>query len=122
MSFLLLALFVGWQAEAVLHFLFTAHAIDQHGHVVHAPPNSGGESDKTRHQDDQEPKNKGEHKECRILALLTSAKTKVSSSSLLFAETDIFQTAKIIPFREIEALGESDLFELSPSNSPPSLV
>jgi len=122
LSLILLALIVAWQVNAIFHFLLIPHAIDEYGHVVHVHPESSHSSDEHQQPHDHDHNHDGHNNECRILALLVSPRTDVSDSSALFTQFNIIETTTFVPSTETDALHESDLFELSPSNSPPSFV
>lgn len=110
---LLLTLFVLWQVDSLVHLLVIPHAVCEHGKVVDSE--SGSE-----HSEHNHGKKRSNHRGCGVLSALTSAETRVSDppcpiSMARVVKTDAaFVFVKPIPWRK------GEIFEMSPSHSPPS--
>ena len=113
MPLMLLALFLAWQTHTVLHLVLTPHVVCEHGKVVDVDPHS--------EQPHHDPENKDDdnHEGCRVLALLTSAKTCPNQDSSSIVVIKSFENSPYVIFGEIVISYGEDLYFLSPSNSPP---
>jgi hypothetical protein len=110
----LLALFLFWQTELVLHLSLIPHTICEHGKIVDADPVSG------LPQHEKGDKNNPNHESCRFLAMLTSAKTRTTDYSNLSKVVGTPQSKAFVYFNDITIYYKEELFRLSPSNSPPN--
>ena len=110
---LLLALFFAWQIDALLHLLLTPHTVCEHGKIVDADPKSG------HPRRDSQNKDNPNHKGCRVLMLLTSAQTQVSNDAPPGTLVDAHENKTFIIQNGPVFLHAEELFQLSPSNSPP---
>jgi hypothetical protein len=111
-SHVMLAAFVLWQVGAMLHLVLDTHVIMEDGAVADLDRRTG---EPIRESEGRSPSDNG----CPILNQLTTANTMASQDVITAA---IDRTADVLAEarREEFLLNQSDLFQLSPSNSPPA--
>ncbi|MDJ0766380.1 MAG: hypothetical protein QNJ97_25625 [Myxococcota bacterium] len=114
-SLLLLALCFTCQVDTVLHLFLTPHAICKHGKIVEADTETGQPTH------DPEDTDNPNHKGSQVLARLTSVETFVHDDLVLHAIDRPLETRAMVSDGAAALLCGSDIYRLSPCNSPPSL-
>ena len=107
----LLAIFLYGQVNAVLHFIFVEHDYC----IEHATATQHEDEDDHSKEKDQR---HSEHEDCPVLAQLTRLAASAAPDLAVFVDSDVLFV--IVLFEsDFLSLDQSELFILSPSNSPP---
>ena len=124
MTSLLLAIFLYGQVNAALHFVVVDHdycaehaTATGHGHSGDAHEGDDHESDD--HSDNDH--GHSEKEDCQVMALLSHASADKAQETTFVPSGDIFVADAAIQADLIQIV-QADLFFLSPSTSPPTLL
>lgn len=111
-SQVMLVAFVLWQGGALLHLVCDTHVILEDGTVADLDHRTG---EPIRESERTSPVDNG----CPVLNQLTSANTMTSLDVVAFVVDQAGADSAEVQREEL-VLSESELFRLSPSNSPPT--